>query len=312
MFFHAKILTRKGPLAFLWHVVHGNRKITKQELKSLNLTDYILSVTDPVVPLALRLSGDLMAGAVRVFCARVTLVRKESGEALVALRIEAINAPPGQVPVIEVAVEEPDAAEAEIAGLGRKRRRLRAAVRAGDKAPLPADFVADADVEGYFAAGGDAPAAGEGPPGVVDLRDLHQSFVRVSGGVRPARSAQASSEPSDPERSRAAASDAGGRRADSGALGAAAALPGLGHLDVDQLLGDLPPMPPPGGDDGFHFSGGPDAFPPAPPPPPLALEEGGGGLGGSSCRRCRRRRCRRACPPRRTPPARRCVWTSMW
>eukprot|EP01006_Ploeotia_vitrea_P032956 TRINITY_DN65137_c0_g2_i1.p1 TRINITY_DN65137_c0_g2~~TRINITY_DN65137_c0_g2_i1.p1 ORF type:complete len:566 (-),score=67.27 TRINITY_DN65137_c0_g2_i1:203-1900(-) len=71
MFFYTKVITRVGPMAKIWMSAHWDHKLTKSDVQMINLKDVIVEIEGGEVPLALRLSGELMLGVVRVFASKV-------------------------------------------------------------------------------------------------------------------------------------------------------------------------------------------------------------------------------------------------
>ncbi|KNH05330.1 double-strand-break repair protein rad21 [Perkinsela sp. CCAP 1560/4] len=78
MFYHTYILTKRGPLAKIWLAAHWDRKLTKNDVKVIDLPNVVLNIIEPVVPISLRTSGELMLGVVRVYGHKVRILLKES------------------------------------------------------------------------------------------------------------------------------------------------------------------------------------------------------------------------------------------
>ena len=71
MFYSQVILARKGPLGKIWLVAHFDKKLTKNQIFSTDISDSVQSVLNPAAPLALRVSGHLMLGIVRIYSRKV-------------------------------------------------------------------------------------------------------------------------------------------------------------------------------------------------------------------------------------------------
>lgn len=86
MFFSTYVLTKKGPLAKIWLAAHWDKKLTKSEIRAIDLNQTIVHIIQPVVPIALRTSGELLIGVVRVYALKVKQLLKDATEATVLLR----------------------------------------------------------------------------------------------------------------------------------------------------------------------------------------------------------------------------------
>jgi cohesin complex subunit SCC1 len=92
MFFATYVLTQKGPLAKVWLAAHWDKKLTSKDVKVIDLKQTIVHVVQPSVPIALRTSGELMLGIVRIYALKVANLLKDATEATsVLLKPRAIN-----------------------------------------------------------------------------------------------------------------------------------------------------------------------------------------------------------------------------
>ncbi|GET85844.1 double-strand-break repair protein rad21 homolog, putative [Leishmania tarentolae] len=87
MFFSTYVLTKKGPLAKVWLAAHWDKRLTRHEVKVVDLSQTILHIVRPVVPIALRTSGELLVGVVRIYALKVKHLLKEATEATLYLRV---------------------------------------------------------------------------------------------------------------------------------------------------------------------------------------------------------------------------------
>ncbi|KAG5487669.1 hypothetical protein LSCM4_08114 [Leishmania orientalis] len=87
MFFSTYVLTKKGPLAKVWLAAHWDKRLTRHEVKVVDLSQTILHIVRPVVPIALRTSGELLVGVVRIYALKVKHLLKEATEATLFLRV---------------------------------------------------------------------------------------------------------------------------------------------------------------------------------------------------------------------------------
>ena len=67
MFYSDVILAKKGPLSRIWLAAHWDKKISKQQIFQTDISESVLSIKGMTVPLALRLSGHLLLGLVRIY-----------------------------------------------------------------------------------------------------------------------------------------------------------------------------------------------------------------------------------------------------
>lgn len=87
MFFSTYVLTKKGPLAKVWLAAHWDKRLTRNEVKVVDLTQTIVFIVRPVVPIALRTSGELLVGVVRIYALKVKHLLREATEATFFLRM---------------------------------------------------------------------------------------------------------------------------------------------------------------------------------------------------------------------------------
>ncbi|MEW5308156.1 MAG: hypothetical protein WDW38_000134 [Sanguina aurantia] len=81
MFYSTQILARNGPLGLVWLAAHMERQLRKSQVADTSIPVTVDALLDPNAPLALRLSGQLMLGVVRIYA------RKDQ-EILVRIRID--------------------------------------------------------------------------------------------------------------------------------------------------------------------------------------------------------------------------------
>lgn len=80
MFFSTYVLTKKGPLAKIWLAAHWDRRLTSKDVRLIDLNDTVLHIVKPSVPIALRTSGELMLGVVRIYAVKVMTLLKDVNE----------------------------------------------------------------------------------------------------------------------------------------------------------------------------------------------------------------------------------------
>ena len=86
MFFSTYVLSKKGPLAKIWLAAHWDKKLTRNEVKVIDLNQTVVQIVDPSVPIALRTSGELLIGVVRIYALKVKHLLKEATDATMMLR----------------------------------------------------------------------------------------------------------------------------------------------------------------------------------------------------------------------------------
>ena len=82
MFYSQVILARKGPLGKIWLAAHWDKKLTKNQVFSTDISDSVDRIVNPTTPLALRVSGHLMLGIVRIYSRKVKYLMSDCAEAM--------------------------------------------------------------------------------------------------------------------------------------------------------------------------------------------------------------------------------------
>ena len=88
------VLAKKGPLGKIWLAAHMEKKVPKLQIIQTNIAESVDCIQNPTVPMALRVSGHLLLGVVRVFSRKVTYLLTDCSEALVKIK-DAFKAPGG-------------------------------------------------------------------------------------------------------------------------------------------------------------------------------------------------------------------------
>jgi hypothetical protein len=71
MFYSTQILAKKGPLGLVWIAAHLDGRLKRQQITSASIDDSVETLLHPEAPLALRLSGQLLLGVVRIYQRKV-------------------------------------------------------------------------------------------------------------------------------------------------------------------------------------------------------------------------------------------------
>ena len=88
MFYSQIILAKKGPLGKIWLAAHwGDKKITRPQIFSTDISQSVDTIVNPAVPLALRVSGHLLLGVVRIYSRKVKYLMNDCHEALVKIKM---------------------------------------------------------------------------------------------------------------------------------------------------------------------------------------------------------------------------------
>ena len=88
MFYSQIILAKKGPLGKVWLAAHwGDKKLGRPQIFSTDISTSVDSIVNPAVPLALRVSGHLLLGVVRIYSRKVRYLMHDCHEAMVKIKM---------------------------------------------------------------------------------------------------------------------------------------------------------------------------------------------------------------------------------
>ncbi|KAK3695303.1 Rec8 like protein-domain-containing protein [Podospora appendiculata] len=88
MFWSGTLLGATGPLAKAWLSANQERKVSKTQILQLNLQDSVDAIITPNdAPLALRLSGQLLLGVVRIYSRKARYLLDDCNEALMKIKM---------------------------------------------------------------------------------------------------------------------------------------------------------------------------------------------------------------------------------
>ena len=71
MFYSTQILAKKGPLGLVWIAAHLDGRLKRQQISGASIGESVDTLLHPEAPLALRLSGQLLLGVVRIYQRKV-------------------------------------------------------------------------------------------------------------------------------------------------------------------------------------------------------------------------------------------------
>lgn len=83
MFYSETLLSKTGPLARVWLSANIERKVNRAQILQSNIEDSVNAIVDQgQAPLALRLSGQLLLGVVRIYSRKARYLLDDCNEAL--------------------------------------------------------------------------------------------------------------------------------------------------------------------------------------------------------------------------------------
>jgi len=87
MFYSEFVLAKKGALGKIWLAAHWEKKLTRNQISKSNIVDACNSIIKPVAPLALRTSGHLLLGVVRIHDGKQKSLMHDCSDALVKIKL---------------------------------------------------------------------------------------------------------------------------------------------------------------------------------------------------------------------------------
>jgi cohesin complex subunit SCC1 len=86
MFFPQIILAKRGYLGRVWLAAHWEKKVNKAQYMDTDVSKTIKLILEQP-PLALRLSGHLLLGVIKIYSKKVQFLLADCNEALVKIRM---------------------------------------------------------------------------------------------------------------------------------------------------------------------------------------------------------------------------------
>ncbi|NXL52079.1 RD21L protein, partial [Podilymbus podiceps] len=86
MFYMHLLVNKRGPLAKIWLAAHWEKKLTKAHIFECNLETTIEKIISPKFTIALRTSGHLLVGVVRIYHRKVKYLLADCSEALTKMK----------------------------------------------------------------------------------------------------------------------------------------------------------------------------------------------------------------------------------
>ena len=92
MFYSQIILAKKGPLGQLWLAAHfQDRKLSRPQIFATDISASVESIVHHQVPLALRVSGHLLLGVVRIYSKKVHYLWQDCHQAMLQIQMAFIQ-----------------------------------------------------------------------------------------------------------------------------------------------------------------------------------------------------------------------------
>lgn len=94
MFYSETLLQKSGPLARVWLSANLERKLSKNHILQSNVTDSVEAIITPnQAPMALRLSGQLLLGVVRIYQRKTRYLLDDCNEAMMKIKMVSTSPP---------------------------------------------------------------------------------------------------------------------------------------------------------------------------------------------------------------------------
>lgn len=88
MFYSDKLLSKTGPLARVWLAANLERKLSKSNILQSNIESHVNTIVESgQAPMALRLSGQLLLGVVRIYSRKARYLLDDCNEALMKIKL---------------------------------------------------------------------------------------------------------------------------------------------------------------------------------------------------------------------------------
>lgn len=87
MFYNTEMLTKRGPLARVWMASHLTTKLSKSHLLATSIPSSVGSILgEALLPMALRLSGQLLLGVARIYSRKAKYLLDDCNDTLVKVK----------------------------------------------------------------------------------------------------------------------------------------------------------------------------------------------------------------------------------
>jgi hypothetical protein len=86
VFYATQLLSKKGALGIIWIASHLDKQLKRQQIFEASITTSVEAIINPEAPLALRLSGQLLLGLVRIYSRKIQYLYTDCNDTLVKIR----------------------------------------------------------------------------------------------------------------------------------------------------------------------------------------------------------------------------------
>ncbi|KAJ1355070.1 Double-strand-break repair protein rad21 A, partial [Parelaphostrongylus tenuis] len=104
MFYAQFVLSKKGPLAKIWLAAHWEKKLSKAQIYETNVQDAVNEILKPKVKMALRTTGHLLLGIVRIYSRKTKYLLADCNEAFLKIKMAFRS---GQIELVDDGKEAP-------------------------------------------------------------------------------------------------------------------------------------------------------------------------------------------------------------
>ncbi|EPZ32666.1 Rad21/Rec8 like protein [Rozella allomycis CSF55] len=87
MFYSDSILTKKGALSSIWLAAHWDRKLSKQQITQTDIEASVEILKESVGPVALRISGHLLLGVVKIYWRKTKYLLDDCNDAFMKIKL---------------------------------------------------------------------------------------------------------------------------------------------------------------------------------------------------------------------------------
>jgi cohesin complex subunit SCC1 len=87
MFYSQFVLSKRGALAKVWLAAHWDARLNKAQILDTDVASSVDSIVSTEVPFALRMSGHLLLGVVRIYSRKVKYLLADAQDALVKIKM---------------------------------------------------------------------------------------------------------------------------------------------------------------------------------------------------------------------------------
>ncbi|CAJ0958030.1 unnamed protein product, partial [Mesorhabditis belari] len=87
MFYAQFVLSKKGPLAKIWLAAHWEKKLSKAQIYETNVQDAVDEIIKPKSKMALRTTGHLLLGIVRIYSRKAKYLLADCNEAFLKIKM---------------------------------------------------------------------------------------------------------------------------------------------------------------------------------------------------------------------------------